>query len=610
MRPTQSQKEPDKTDQRATTPPTAARQRRMDPLAELQAQAGNEVINRLVEGEIQTKLVVGSVEDPAERQADRVAEVVLQRLREPEPAGSDVKSEAEMAPVVARAPADLPSASVIGPEGGPLTPQMSAEIEARRHSGQPLDPDVRQRMESAFGTDLGGVRVHSGSEAAGLNRALAARAFTTGTDIFFGEGSYRPGSAEGDRVLAHELAHTIQQGPSVQRLMDRGDLERVAGAPKRGVEYKAVLDLLDQYHQQADALVLGPTTTPQAIHSRLIRLLDQLKTACWNYIAARREHNPDRATIIEQELLVKEIPRERRRLDSFIRSGGFADPLAGAKSVSETMAEPVRIGDVTIGVDNAVGGSGQRGHRMDVAVDLDAGSRPQTPPGAPPHSIYGVQLEYWEKVDDLWDFQDANPVTAAQTMAGNNPTGKDSKQWNDIYALKPDASTFKTNNVPDSDIDWKAAVTAATAGTLRGRHKIGFTDYPGIWIKPHRYYKRVLRFRIVIRDGAQQREIYATQVLDQQDGNLGYTAYSDNRGNHLEAANYDTGYANRDVAQEQLDIGAYGDRLGAGDFGSPAALASEVPDEGFAAIRAFVNHIIAPPNNPDAAFGPFDYEEK
>src|SRR5690606_19011840 len=62
------------------------------------------------------------------------------------------------------------------------------------------------------------VRVHTGSEADGLARSVSARAFTTGHDIFFGAGEYSPDTAEGERVLAHEIAHTQQQSGGARRL--------------------------------------------------------------------------------------------------------------------------------------------------------------------------------------------------------------------------------------------------------------------------------------------------------------------------------------------------------------------------------------------------------
>ena len=87
-------------------------------------------------------------------------------------------------------------------------------IQAQLHGGRPLAKDVRADMEGLFGTDFDAVRVHTDASAAALNRALGARAFTVGSDIAFGADQYRPGTVEGDQLLAHELTHTIQQRSS------------------------------------------------------------------------------------------------------------------------------------------------------------------------------------------------------------------------------------------------------------------------------------------------------------------------------------------------------------------------------------------------------------
>jgi uncharacterized protein DUF4157 len=55
------------------------------------------------------------------------------------------------------------------------------------------------------------VRVHTGSTADTLNTAVAARAFATGTDVYFAQGEYKPNTSDGDRLIAHELAHVVQQ---------------------------------------------------------------------------------------------------------------------------------------------------------------------------------------------------------------------------------------------------------------------------------------------------------------------------------------------------------------------------------------------------------------
>ena len=87
---------------------------------------------------------------------------------------------------------------------------MQSTIDASRGGGASLDAGVQSRFAESLG-DLSDVRVHTDDTADKLNRAVSARAFATGTDVYFARGEYNPGSADGDRLIAHELAHTVQQ---------------------------------------------------------------------------------------------------------------------------------------------------------------------------------------------------------------------------------------------------------------------------------------------------------------------------------------------------------------------------------------------------------------
>ena len=95
----------------------------------------------------------------------------------------------------------------------------AGRIDRERGGGQPLGDAVQMQMGEAMGYDFSGVRVHTSSEADGLNRQLSAKAFTTGRDVFFREGTYQPRSASGKGLIAHELTHVAQQqaSPMVQR---------------------------------------------------------------------------------------------------------------------------------------------------------------------------------------------------------------------------------------------------------------------------------------------------------------------------------------------------------------------------------------------------------
>ncbi len=93
-----------------------------------------------------------------------------------------------------------------------VTQATQAGIDGMRGGGRPLPAPLREGLEPRFGRDFSAVRIHADSRAAGLARSLSARAFTVGGDIAFARGEYRPGTPAGDRLLAHELTHVVQQG--------------------------------------------------------------------------------------------------------------------------------------------------------------------------------------------------------------------------------------------------------------------------------------------------------------------------------------------------------------------------------------------------------------
>ncbi|HEY0608097.1 MAG TPA: DUF4157 domain-containing protein [Chitinophaga sp.] len=82
----------------------------------------------------------------------------------------------------------------------------------KRGGGYALSPQVAAEMGHAIGADFNGVRIHTGEEAAQMNRDLGAQAFTHGNDIYFNSGKYDPATSSGKHLLAHELTHVVQQG--------------------------------------------------------------------------------------------------------------------------------------------------------------------------------------------------------------------------------------------------------------------------------------------------------------------------------------------------------------------------------------------------------------
>jgi len=91
----------------------------------------------------------------------------------------------------------------------PSIPQTDEAV--HKGAGSPLPDETRAYMEPRLGADFSGVRVHTGSEAAQLNRQISAQAFTHGQDIYLNEDKYDPGTDAGKRLLAHELTHVVRQ---------------------------------------------------------------------------------------------------------------------------------------------------------------------------------------------------------------------------------------------------------------------------------------------------------------------------------------------------------------------------------------------------------------
>ncbi len=88
--------------------------------------------------------------------------------------------------------------------------RLDHELRQSRGGGLPLPEKTRNQMESGIGADFNNVRVHTDASAEQMNRMLGSQAFATGNDIFFASGKYDPESLDGQRLLAHELTHTVR----------------------------------------------------------------------------------------------------------------------------------------------------------------------------------------------------------------------------------------------------------------------------------------------------------------------------------------------------------------------------------------------------------------
>lgn len=197
--------------------------------------------------------------------------------------------------------------------------------------GRPLDAQIQRRAETAYGLQLGHVRVHDGSEGEALAGAHSARAVTVGSDIAFNRGSYRPSASEGQRLLAHELAHVAQQSGAGPRGASTGSHEaaadRAASAMLAGHGARDVL---------ASPVAVGPQCQP--LTAKEIEALDA--EAVQRRLAANKA---DREVVVYTEQYQAELAREQTLLES--RAHQMADR---AKIFREVQEEWAAVSEVVV----------------------------------------------------------------------------------------------------------------------------------------------------------------------------------------------------------------------------------------------------------------------
>jgi len=196
----------------------------------------------------QPKLEIDPVNSPSEKEADAAAEQVvnrpqsrdhstqavqrkkIQRMEEEQPAAKRIQRVEEEQPAakrIQRVEEEQPAAKRIQrvEEEQPAAKRIQRKEEAQKEDAQavetmirqtkgggvPLPEDLRAEMEKEFGADFSRVRIHTGADAIEMTQAMHAHAFTHGYDIYFNEGRFDPASKSGKELLAHELAHVVQQ---------------------------------------------------------------------------------------------------------------------------------------------------------------------------------------------------------------------------------------------------------------------------------------------------------------------------------------------------------------------------------------------------------------
>ncbi len=144
---------------------------------------------------IQAKFSIGPTDDVYEKEADHVADKVLQKnIRE-----QDIKNPVTIKPIPIQRRSNHSGLQV-------------ADLDLNKSNGRPMNQQLQGDMESRFGYSFKNVRIHNDAGADHLARSINSHAFTLGRDIYFGGGNYNPTSRDGKHLLAHELTHVVQQG--------------------------------------------------------------------------------------------------------------------------------------------------------------------------------------------------------------------------------------------------------------------------------------------------------------------------------------------------------------------------------------------------------------
>jgi len=227
---------------------------------------------------IQPKLSLGAPDDPYEREADAVAEQVMRNLSvkaDPPDIQAKCASCEREEERLRRQGSGQVSTHTLG--------RLESRLQQRQNRGNALPPTLQTRMQEAFGADFGQVRIHADEEAAQMAGDIQALAFARGQDIYFAQGQYQPQTPSGQRLLAHELTHVVQQGGGApEGVLRRAPANKDQAADNANINYRSARELnragwyefgFRYFNIFADTPEkYSPVTTPNAYANEVYRL--------------------------------------------------------------------------------------------------------------------------------------------------------------------------------------------------------------------------------------------------------------------------------------------------------------------------------------------------
>lgn len=359
---------------------------------------------------VQCKLAIGSSDDPLEAEADQAAAQVMRQSTVAKP-GMGTRL-----PVLRRATQSGATASAA--TAPPIVHRALAS------PGQPLDAQTRAFMEPRFGRDLSHIRLHTDAVSTESARAVGALAYTVGHHIAFGAGAYDPASASGRNLLAHELAHTVQQSDVGAASLDDAILRRRRIPDSSGV----------------DALV-SPGATDQAAHKA--GLLRQIRNT-WNEMDADSRRAASVALIRNISITLESHP-------NFFQSNDDWNLQWVVVRVSRVGA----AGDAELA--RGVGNPLARLTHTSPTVTISP-----TVVGGPPGRFSSISFEIATGTDDLR----GNSVATAHLLAGNGAVIQEIPLKRQADASWDDRSVHTVSEILHNVLPLDQIIAALDAGSI------------------------------------------------------------------------------------------------------------------------------------------------
>lgn len=317
-----------------------------------------------------SRLQIGRTDDVHEREAERAEQAVGTTL-------------SRSAAGLSRAPERIQARAEVG--ATPHAPAgMADRIAAAAPEGRHLSAEQRAFYEQHLGHDFSSVRIHAGPAAAEAASSVRAQAFTHGQNVYFGQHHYQPASTAGQRLIAHELAHTVQQRPNViaRRALDGVDAREAEPARPRSVD--------DEPSQPADAVAdevdAGLRHDPSDASGQADQRMAQASPAARRKVAA----------VLQGRLAGEQGPDERQRLPTLKAAPPGANAEARAPSdTGATRSEgPPRQHRVDTPEDRAASAGAANARSPAIATTKTAApTAPAPTPSVTPTAEAGPKLE-------------------------------------------------------------------------------------------------------------------------------------------------------------------------------------------------------------------------